>query len=326
MTAQGSKFIALSETVYETVTKLKARVNDPNNSSQTSISMLSQLEADMNSSEVIIQDHGFRIMELESNWTADRASILRLTMEIANLEANLASLSTVIKTQGEILISMNETLIQVGTVSNQSNTSSLADMKKQLIQLKTELENRLLQIETDMKANLENIKVDYSNITDKIKLLETNVMSEMGKSKNLTSNLADLEFEIGTIKATVQNNQVGIIDINDKIRLLNDTFTDDLGMAPYLSSNITYLELEIGTMKAEIQNNTRGFVSSAMYLQELDKSTNDSISRLGNGLTNITGNNFAHYIDILNNKSQYTSKNDPVQPYYLHLFNHKGDR
>ena len=159
-----------------------------------------------------------------------------------------------------------------------------------------------MQIEIDIKAN----EVNNLNITEKITLLETIVMSEMGIFENLCSNLSDLEFKIGTLTATVQNNHVGIFDINDKIRLLNDTFTDGLGMAQYLSSNTTYLELEIGTMKAEIQNNTYGIVSSVRYFQELDKSTSDSISRLNTGLKNVTGNNYAHCIVILNNSSQYT--------------------
>ena len=289
LTAQGAKFIALNETIYETITQLKARVKDLNNSSQTGISMLSQLEADMNSSKAIIQDHDLRIKELKSNRTAGRGSIMNLETEIANLEANLTFVSSIIKTQGDFLISMNETLIQMGAVNKQSSTSLQAYMERQLVQLEIEFENRLLKIESNTTANRKDIEVKYLNITDKMKLLETNVLSQMGKSENLSSNLANLEFDIGTITAILHNNHDGIVEINENIRRLNDTLTDSFDMAQYLISNITYLELEIGAMKAEIQNNSHGIVSAAANFQELDKSTSDSISRLDTGLTDITG-------------------------------------
>ena len=290
LTAQGAKFIALNETIYETVTQLKARVKDLNNSSQTGISMLSQLEADMNSSKAIIQDHDLRIKELKTNRTAGRESIINLETEIANLEANLTSVSTIIKTQGEFLISMNETLIQMGAVNEQSSTSLKAYMERQLVQLEIEFKNRLLKIESNATTNRKDIEVKYLNITDKMTLLETNVLSQMGKSENLSSNLANLEFDIGTITATLHINHDDIVEINEKIRHLNDTLTDSFDMAQYLISNITYLELEIGAMKAEIQNNSHGIVSAVANFQELDKSTSDSISRLDTGLTDITGN------------------------------------
>ena len=298
LTSQGAILIALNEIV----TQLKAPLNDQNNSLNTDYSLLFQLEADINSSQAVIQKYSYRIKELESNKTADRASILRLTMEIANLGANLTSINTIVKAQSDTLVFMNATLMQIGIGSrNQSNTSAQAYMDRLLVQLETGLEDRLLQIESDIETNRRSVEEH----TDKIKLVEANLTSELDKSANLSSNVANFVFEIEAIKYTIQNNRVGLIDISDKIELLNETLTDYLGVTQYLSSNIE-------TMKASIQNNTRDIVSSVMNLKELDNTTSDSISRLDTGLTDVIGKHFVHSIGKRRNgylQSTVTSQN-----------------
>ena len=243
----------------------------------------------MNSSKAIIEDHDLRIKELNSNRTVGRGSIISLETEIANLEANLTFVSTIIKTQGDFLISMNETLIKMGAVNEQSSTSLQADMERQLVQLETEFESQLLKKESNITTNRKGIEDNNININDKVTLLKTMLTSVMGKSENLSSNLANLESKIGTITATLQNNYIGIIDVSDKIRLLNDTVSDNIGLAHNLSSNITNLELEMVTMQTEIQNKYNAIASTVEYMSVLDRSTFDSIRILSNGLTYVTG-------------------------------------
>ena len=140
----------------------------------------------MNSSKAIIQDHDLLIKELKSNRTAGRGSIINLGTEIANLEANLTSVSTIIKTQGEFLLSMIETLIQMGAVNDQLNTSLQADMERQLVQLETEFESRLLKKKSNITTNRKGIEDNNINITDKVTLLKKMLTSVMGKSENLS--------------------------------------------------------------------------------------------------------------------------------------------
>ena len=289
--------------INESIMQLKVLTNDLSNSSETGGTTLSQLEADMNSFEAIIQELSSRIIEFEANITAGRAFKLRLMTVIAKMETNLTS------ENAEILL-------------------SLADLDEKI-------ENRLLQIELDIGTNRANV----DNNADKIKIIEANISYEMGMSEYLSSNLTDLEIEMGTFKTTIQsnhdrinensdkiellnenitaycdiahnlssnivnlksqigttnaaiqNNDAGINDNSDKIRLLNETITAKLGNTQNFESTITDLERDIATVKAAIQNNYNEIASSFADIEELNKSTSNSISQLVTRLSDTTGN------------------------------------
>ena len=275
LTSKGVILAALNDTVM----KLILLTNELSNSSQTESAQLVQLEADMNSSEAIFQEIVSRIIDFESNITADRALVLSLQTEMANMQANLTSVTQLIKTHGDIIFTINKTVIQ-----NQSNNNSQA-AEELIADLEAKIESKLLQIESDIEANRGNVKEN----TDKIKLLEANVTSEKDKSEILSSNITYLETEIGTVKAAIQNNDAGIINNSDKIRLLNDSVTAHMDIAQTLRTNVTDLEFEIGTIKAAIQNNNNAIASSVTNIAELDNSTSESISKLANSLTDVTG-------------------------------------
>ena len=281
LTSQG----VILATLNDTVMKLILLTNELSNSSQTESAQLVQLEADMNSSEAMFQEIASRVIDFESNITADRALVLSLQTEMANMQANLTSATQLIKTHGDIIFTINKTVIQMVGVINQSNNNSQA-AEELIADLEAKIESKLLQIKSDIEANRGNVKEN----TDKIKLLEANVTSEKDKSEILSSNITYLETEIGTVKAAIQNNDAGIINNSDKIRLFNYSVTAHMDIAKTLRSNVTDLELEIGTLKAAIQSNNNAIACSVTNIAELDNSTSESISKLANSLIDVTGN------------------------------------
>ena len=267
----------------DSVMQLKALSIELSNSSKTGGTKLSQLEADINSFDAIIQELASGTNDFDANRTADLPLNVRLMTVISNMEANLTLATQMIKTQGDTIQAINETVVHMGTVTSKANSSSVVDAEILLADLEEKIESRLLQIELDV---------------------------EMGKSENLSSNLIDLKLEIGilkienqdhhdrldmqigTINEAIQNNDAGINDNSDKIRLLNETITANVGNAQNFESNITDLERDIGTVKAAIQNNYNEIASSFEDIEELNKSTSDSLSQLATRLTEGTGNHF----------------------------------
>ena len=279
LTSHGIILAALNDSVMQ----LKALSIELSNSSQTGGTKLSQLEAEMNSFDAIIQELASGTNDFDANRTADLPLNVRLMTVISNMEANLTSATQMIKTQDDTIQAINETVVKMGTVTSKANSSSVVDAEILLADLEEKIESRLLQIELDV---------------------------EMGKSENLSSNLIDLELEIGilkienqdhqdrldmqigTINEAIQNNDAGINDNSNKIRLLNETITANVGNAQNFESNITDLERDIGTVKAAIHSNYNEIASSFEDIEELNKSTSDSLSQLATRLTEGTGNHF----------------------------------
>ena len=310
LTSQDVTITALNDSIMQ----LKVLTNDLSNSSETGGKTLSQLEADMNSFEAMRQELYSSVIEFEANITADRAFKLRLMTVIANMEANLTSATQMIKTQGDTIQAINETVVQMGTVTSRANSSSLIDTDILLADLEAELESRLLQIELDvakeksknLSSNLTDLELEIgilkiknqdhhdilSKNSDRIGLLNENIMAYFDIAHNLSSNVTTLEMQIGTINEAIQNKHGEIIDNSGRIRLLNETVTAILGNAQNFESNIADLERDIGTVKIAIQNNNNEIASSFADIEDLNKSTSDSLSQLATRLTEETGNQF----------------------------------
>ena len=267
--SQSDKLFALNETAIQ----IKALTNELNYTLQNGNSKIVQMDADLRSSDNIINDHSSRIdllesngtadrdlilrlmfdidnhadymIELESNMTADRRLIMSLSAVVSNLEANLTFSSKSIKTQSEILMAVNETLLRLETAKNQLSTISQAYTDR-LAQLEEKTEPKLVQIQTDIETNLGNIV----NNTEKIRLLEANVTSVKDNAKNL-------------------------------------------------SVILSYLESEMESINGEVQNNHDGMTTLIVDMQTLNGSTSDSVSRLSTGLTDMKGNTFVYHMTLL---------------------------
>ena len=170
-----------------------------------------------------IDNHDDYMIELKSNMTADRRQIMSLSTVVSNIEANLTSTSKSIKTQSEILMTVNETLLRLETATNQLNIISKA-YTDGLAELEEDIERKLVQIQTDIETNLENIV----NNTDKIRLLEVNVTSVKNNAENLSVILSYLESEMESINGEVQNNHDGMASLIVDIQALNGSTSDSL--------------------------------------------------------------------------------------------------
>ena len=171
------------------------------------------------------------MIELTSNMTADRRLIMSLLTLVSNLEANLASASKSIKTQSEILMAVNETLLRLETATNQLNIISQA-YTDELAELEEDIERKLVQIQTDIETNLGNIV----NNTDKIRLLEGIVTSVKNNAENLSVILSYLESEMESINDEVQNNHDGMTTLSVDMQALNGSTSDSVSR---LSAGLT---------------------------------------------------------------------------------------
>ena len=238
--SQGDNFLALNETAVQ----LKTLTNELNYTLQNERSNIAQLEAIIQdiSSRIVqlesnrsadreliqrlmfeIDNHEDNVTELESNMAADRRLILRLSTDASSLKANLTSTTALIKTQGEILMAMNETLLQMGIVTNQLNASSQANTDM-LAEQDVEIERRLLRHQSVIETSLGNI----GNNTDKIRFLKANVSFVQDNFENLRSNLTYMESKIATTNDGVENNTDAITALFVAMQALNGSTSDSI--------------------------------------------------------------------------------------------------
>ena len=238
----------------DTVAKLNALINanEQNCHSNTAISIL---QADMNTSEAIIQDYATRITDLESDNNVDRTLILSLETEIISLTANLTSANTAINDQSDRLSAINE--IVIGIVY-QINTSWPAKTEQFLGELKT-----------DIATNRASINDTFFIVED----LEERMALGIEKYQNLSLKFTNLEENTMKIKAAAQNNSADIVNNKDRIRILHDTFNADLDFVQRLTSNLTSLEAELDTIIAATEDNTDGLALSVLSIEALERDT-----------------------------------------------------
>ena len=248
---------------------------------ETDIPLLSQLTTEMNYTKTIIQDYDARINTLNSDRSIDRALLIDLSTEMANIRTNL---TIDISDQNDFLSVVNETVTNLVLAVTQMNTSSRTEMERLLAELEAYMENRLSQVETDIQTN----RASINDTTIDVETLNKLVTLENERYQNLILNLTALEKETAKIKAAVENNTAGIVNMKDQFRLLNETLNANLGGIHYLSSNVSYLEAELATVEAATQDNTNGIATTAAWIQKLDMVT----SKLETMLTDVTGDFF----------------------------------
>ena len=260
----------------ETVAKLNIlkTTNEENNASSTTVSKLSRLEADMNSSKAIIQDYATRIAELESGRTINQAFIIGLDTEIINVKDNLTAANKIINAHDNKFRAVNESVLEIMDVVHQINSTSQAEMERLLARLEVDMTSKISRMETDIdihRASINGTNVDIENLE--------------GKYQHLRLNLINLENETTTMEAELQINVAEMLDVKDQIGLLNGTFNAYRDLLQHLASNLTYLDAELDAIIAATQNNTDGIASSVVLIDELERET----SKLETLLTDVTG-------------------------------------
>ena len=250
LTLQSDTLQYLNDTVAKLNTLINA--NEQNCHSNTAISIL---QADMNTSKAIIQDHATRITNLESDNNVDRALILSLETEIISLTANLTSANTAIDDQSDRLSAINKSMIGI---VHQINTSWPAKTEQFLGELKA-----------DIATNRANLNDTFFIVED----LEERMALGIEKYQNLSLKCTNLEENTMKIKAATQNNSADIVDNKDRIRILHDTFSADLNFVHRLTSNLTSLEAELETIISATEDNTDGLALSVLSIEALERDT-----------------------------------------------------
>ena len=203
---------------------------------------------------------------------------------LSQIEANLNSLGASVQD----LISYN--------VERESNDTMYQE----------QMESRLFQIELDIETDRENVNNNLTALGLQLTIVYTSVESyheeliELGdtigllneslaakildseNARNFGSDVTDLEQKMDTVEYVIQNNSY-------TIRLLNETVAATYFDMVKLGSRVTELERKVKAIESAFQNNSIELNTALLDMEELNKSTSDSISKIDTKLTNVTG-------------------------------------
>ena len=120
-----------------------------------------------------------------------------------------------------MLIAINESVIQMDSVLQQLNTSSLINTNM-LNDLEAEMEQGLNQL----KSDIETINVNMDHNIETIKTLEANISSLKNAYGTLRMNLTYLEAETETTNDAIQNSNDVIATLFNDIAVMNESTAD----------------------------------------------------------------------------------------------------
>ena len=169
-----------------------------------------------------------------------------------------------------------------------------------------QMENMLFQIELDIETDRENVSNNLTSLGLQLATVYTAIQSNheeliehgdtigrlneslaakilhIDNAQNFGSNVTDLEQKMDTVEYAIQNNSY-------TIRLLNETVAATYVDMISLVSHVSELERKVKAIESAFQNNSNELNTALLDMEELNKSTSDSISKIDTRLTNVTG-------------------------------------
>ena len=233
---------------------------------------ISSLKTDVSVQEHLIQNNTYQIADFQSNRSSERRSI---ELQIATTEGLKAD----VESQGDKLLALNETAIQLKALTNELNYT-LQNGNSKIVQLDVDLRSsddiinvhssRLDQLESNRTADRDlilRLMLDIDDHDDIMIELESNMTAERRLIMSLSTDISNLEANLTSSSKSIKNQSKILMAVNEtllrletatnQLNTISQAYTDRLAeLEVELERNLVQIQTDIEANLGNIVNNT----------------------------------------------------------------------